>query len=194
MVNLAVILIHNKTDAQNEAQITRLLQGLELVADHHTENQYDSENNLIGQISFDTYHYEITNLGVAHEVRFYMVLPQGVQKPSNWNSIDAYKVEFGNDQPSNTRRYFNWALKRAVDHGNDAVIYIDDHTELTLNRLKTALQALAGNKVYVDAPFGKLVEKRVLLQVGQLVEDGMTLAQAITEIKARIQERGLTHG
>ncbi len=189
MIKLAIILIHNKGDATNEAQITRLLQGITKVTD--TQTGTDEAGN---PFSYDTYHYEITNLGVEHEVRFYMVLPEGVAKPSNWNDIDAWRVEFGPDQPSHARRFFNWAMKRSVDQGADAVIYIDDHTQLTLPRLKTALQTLAGDRVWVDTLFGKLVEKKVLLQIGQLVENGVTLSEAITELKQRIQVGGLISG
>jgi hypothetical protein len=190
MVRLAIILIFNKGDAINQAQIETLKQGITKVTDPHDE--LDENGNVVGIVN--TYHYEITNLGVEHELRFYFVLPQGVSKPSNWNDIDAWRVEFGPDQPSHTRRFFNWAIKRSVDHGADAVIYIDDHTQLTLARLKNALQTLAGDRVWVDTLFGKLVEKKVLLRIGQLVEDGMTLAQAITELKQRIQNGGLTSG
>jgi hypothetical protein len=189
MIRLAIILIHNKGDVTNEAQIDRLLQGTTKVTDPQTGT--DEEGN---PFSYDTYHYEIDNLGIEHEVRFYQVVPEGVEKPSNFDLLDSWKVFFGPDQPSHNRRFFNWALKRSVDHGADAVIYIDDHTQLTLARLKNALQTLAGSRVWVDTLFGKLVEKKVLLKIGQLIENGMTLSEAIAELKQRIQAGGLTSG
>jgi hypothetical protein len=190
MIRLGLILIHNKGANANEAQITKVLQGVTKVTDTHTE--FDSEGNPVG--TFDTYHYEITGLGFAHEARFYQVVPQGVTRPPNLDLLDSWKVFFGPDQPSHNRRFFNWALKRAVDQGADAVIYIDDHNELTIPRLKTALQTLAGPRVWVDAPFGFVVEKKVLLTIGQMVEDGVTLNQAISELRSRIRNGGLTDG
>lgn len=186
MIRLGLILIHNKGAATNEAQITKVLQGVTKITDTHTDPETGE--------SFDTYHYEITNLQIEHEARFYQVVPQGVTRPPNLDLLDSWKVFFGPDQPSHPRRFFNWALKRAVDHGADAVIYIDDHNELTIPRLRTALQTLAGPRVWVDAPFGFVVEKKVLLQIGQMVEDGLTLNQAVTELRNRIRNGGLQDG
>jgi hypothetical protein len=186
MVKLAICLFHNKGANANEAQITKVLQGVTKVTDTHTDPETGE--------SFDTYHYEISSLNIEHEARFYQVVPQGVTRPPNLDLLDSWNVFFGPDQPSHNRRFFNWGLKRAVDHGADAVIYIDDHAELTIPRLRTALQTLAGPRVWVDAPFGFVVEKKVLLAIGQMVEDGVTLSQAISELKGRIRNGGLVDG
>lgn len=190
-MKIAVTLIHNKTPQENEAQIASLLSLVTRVATTVTEDQFDEEGNLIGQASFEVYHYEFTGFGVPHEVRFYHVVPYGVTIPTNLDLLDGYKVFYGpEDQDKAGPRFFNWGLKRGIDQGSDISCYLLDPAQLTPQKLRQGIQALKNDVELIDLPWVKLVTKRAMAVIGQLREDGQ-LADKLAEYKDRIVRGGL---
>ena len=144
MVKLAIVIIHNKGDVGNVAQINTLKPFITKITDINT--QYDEGGNPVG--TFETYHYEIKNLPIQHELKFYQIVPFGVTPPSNFYDIDSHNVLYrkgDEDKTGDHPQFFNWGVKRGTDYGADYVIYLPDVTQFTKNKLQTLLSQLTLN-------------------------------------------------
>lgn len=139
MLKIAITLVHKYSDSENEAQILGILDLVERVTDTHEE--FDSDGNSLG--FFDTYHYEITGLGIPHEVRFYHVVPYGVTPPSNLDWLDGHKVYYGPEYQMNEKTFFDWGLKRGTDHGADVSLYVEDVFKLDFKKVLRKLEKVA---------------------------------------------------
>lgn len=134
-MKIAITLVHNKSDAENEAQISTILGLVDRIADTHVDPETQEE--------FYTYHYEIKDLGVDHEVRFYHVVPYGVTKPSNLDELDGHKVYYGPEYQAIDKTYFDWGLKRGVDQGAEVSLYLEDLSKLDFKKMLSKLQKVA---------------------------------------------------
>lgn len=185
-MKIAVTLVHNKTPQENEAQIDALLQLVERVTDTLTDEETGEQ--------FDVYHYQFTDLATPHEVRFYHVVPFGVDRPANLDELDGHKVLYGpEDQDKGETRFFNWGLKRGTDHGAEISLYLEDASKLKPKDLAKTLEKLldkADKTEFVEDASGKLATVRILKEVGQL-DETKTKAQAISAYKTKIAEGGL---
>ncbi len=193
MLNIAAIIIHNKTDAENIAQIDFLKPFIAKVTENHP-----SVTDPYGNVSpaYDTYYYIIKGLAIEHKVKFYQIIPYGVKIPTNLDDIDSYKVYYGagdEDKTADHPRFFNWGLKRATDYGADVVVYLEDYTKFTASRAATNIAKLVNNVELVEATFGKIATLKLLKVVGQLKEDS-PFASSLTDYKTRIIMKGLNYG
>lgn len=194
-MKLAITITHNKTDAENEAQITALLPLVTKITDLNPE--FDEQGNQIG--SFETYHYELKGLNIPHEVRFYQVVPFGVTPPPSLYKLDSHKVFYGKgdeDKTGDHPRFFNWGLKRGTDNGADISLYLEDASKFDPAKIMAMLEKLA-NKAdpteFAENVSGKLATLRLLKEVGQLKED-RAMSEAITELKTRVAQGGMRNG
>lgn len=142
MLKLAVTLLHDKSDSENEAQIDTILGLVERITDTHT-------NPDTGE-SFDTYHYEIKGLGIPHEVRFYHIVPFGKNRPSNMDQLDGHKVIYGPEFQMGEKTFFNWGLKRGTDHGAEVSIYVEDLSKVDFKALLPQLQDVASKQTTTE--------------------------------------------
>lgn len=194
-MNIAITLVHNKTAAENEAQIEALKPLIEI--QEETFDEYDSEGNVIGQ--FTKNYYTIKGLTLEHRALFFQVVPFGVTEPTNLYDIDSHKVIYGvgdEDKIGDHPRFFNWGLKRGTDYGADVVIHIDDASKFDPTKISIKLDKVLDEKdktEYAEDTYGKISSLRLLKEVGQLKED-QTLLDAITDLKARVVEGGYKNG
>lgn len=177
MISGLVVLIHNKaTDAENRQQITFFV-------------------NNTTVLDADRASYTINGIAIEHEIYFLQIIPEGTTPPTNRDLLNSYKIYYGNDQPSIDRRFFNVAIRRASQFGMDLAIVITDHTLITLADFRDAMQEIAGTKILVQRTWGWVFETRIFERIAhQLTEQGMTLAQALAEMKQRITDAGYTYG
>lgn len=192
-MNLAIVLCHNKSNAENVAQIDAILPLVEKITEMVPVFPPEGGSPIGTQ---EIYHYEIKNLSIPHEVRFYQIVPFGVTPPPNLRLLDSHNVYFGNgdeDKTGDHPRFFNWGLKRATDYGADIAVYLQDPTQLTTTRLRNAVAKLVNDTEFIEATWGKLGTLRLLKIVGQLKED-RTFTQAISDLKTRVTQKGLKNG
>ena len=113
MVKLAIVLTHNKTDAENISQIDTLKALLTEVVDGPFLNEETGE-------TWTTIHHEIIGLGIPHEVKVYQIIPFGVTLPPNRYEFNSggmvYYGAGDEDKTGDHPRFFNWGLKRATDY------------------------------------------------------------------------------
>jgi hypothetical protein len=143
-MNLAIVIVHNKGDIGNQAQIEALKPFITKITDVNT--QYDEQGKAIG--TFDTYHYEVTGLSIPHTLRLYQVVPYGVKESSNFYDIDSHNVLYrkgDEDKTGDHPQFFNWGVKRGTDYGADYVIYLPDISKFTKNKLQTLLGQITLN-------------------------------------------------
>lgn len=194
-MRIAIIITHNKTDAENEAQIEALKPLIEI--QEEVFDEYDSEGNVIGQ--FTKNYYTIKGLTLEHRASFFQIVPFGVTKPTNINEIDSHKVFYmagDEDKTGDHPRFFNWGLKRGTDYGADVVIHIDDASKFDPTKIAIKLSKVADEKdkiEYAEDTYGKISSLKLLKEVGQLKED-QTLSYAITDLKSRVVEKGYKNG
>ena len=134
-MKIAITLVHNHSDSENEAQIDTILGLVERITDTHTDPESGED--------FFTYHYEIKGLGVPHEVRFYHVVPFGVTKPSNLDQLDGHKVFYGPEFQMVDKTFFDWGLKRGVDNGADVSLYLEAISKLDFKKMLSKLEKVA---------------------------------------------------
>ena len=195
-MKLAIVIVHNKTNSENQAQISSILPLVVKNSQLITEDIYDSNGNVIGQQINESYYYIIKGLTIPHEVRFYQVVPYGVNHPLNFNELDSHNVIYGKgdeDKTGNHPRFFNWGLKRGTDYGADICIYLDNLPQFTATKARQALQKFTNDTEFVEATFGKLASLRLLKEVGLLKED-RNLTEAISDLKTRTTGKGLKVG
>lgn len=193
-MNIALVIVHNQGDQGNFDQIEALKNLITRVTDHHEE--LNEEGALM---EYDTYHYEINNLGVEQTLRCYQIFPYGVTPPSNKDDIDSHKVYYGagdEDKTGDHPRFFNWGLKRATDYGADLVIHLEDHRKLDFKKLLSKLQKVADKNdttEFVEDQSCKISSLKLLKQVGQLDERG-SKNQSIADLKQRVLDKGMKNG
>ena len=128
-MNLAIILVHNKSTSENIAQIDTIKSLLTEITDGPFINEETGE-------TWTTIHHEIIGLGFPHQVKVYQVIPFGVTPPSNIYDINSGGlVQYGKgdeDKVGKHPRFFNWGLKRGTDYGADIVIYLDNYKKFSL--------------------------------------------------------------
>lgn len=194
-MTIAVVLVHNKTDAENIAQIDALKALIEV--NEEMFDEYDSEGNVIGQ--FTKTYYTLQGLSLDHRAIFLQIIPYGVTEPPNLYDIDSAKVFYrlgDEDKTGKHPRFFNWGLKRGTDYGADICIYLDDYKKFDVSKLLPKIEKLS-DKIdtteFVDDTSCKVATLKMLKDVGQLKED-QTLSNAITDLKARVVEKGYKNG
>lgn len=190
MIRISVTIVHNKTDAENAAQITALQSLLTEVTDGPFTNPDTGE-------TWTTIHHEITGLNIEHEVKVYQIVPYGVTPPANRYTINSggivYYGEGDQDKIGNHPRFFNWGLKRGTDNGADISVYLSDPVGLTAVKARGAIGKIRNDVEFVEETWGKLATLRLLKEVGQLRED-RSFTEAITEYKTRVVGKGLKNG
>lgn len=201
-MNIAIVVVHNKTQKENYNQIEFLKQYLVKIIDHHTVTNED------GSIfEYDTYHYEINDLQGVN-VKIYQVLPfqpdnisdpyEGVW-PTNANDIDSHKVAYGKDNQEMTGdhpRFFNWGLKRGTDYGADIVVYLDDYKKLNTLELQTSLELISNknNNIGFIEKQSNLISSAKLIKEKIQIEENKNKTQGISELKQRLMEKGINYG
>lgn len=192
-MNISITLVHNKTDAENEAQIQALSSHLKQV----TSGTFTDPST--GQ-TYTITHHEIKNLNISHQVKVYQVIPYGVTPPPSRYLINSGGlVYYGNDNTDKIGehpRFFNWGLKRGTDNGADISIYLTDVSQFSAQKLSghiTAITKTPDPTGFIEDAYGKVATLKVLKTVGQLKEN-MTFSQAVSDLKTRITQKGLRHG
>lgn len=190
MTHLAITLIHNKSNAQNQAQITALKSLLTTVTDGPFT---DSETGA----TWTTTHHEITGLAIPHTVKVYQIIPFGVTPPPNRYEVNSggivYYGKGDEDKTGEHPRFFNWGLKRGTDNGADVSVYLTDPANLTATKARNALNKLVNDTEFVEETWGKIGTLKLLKQIGQLKED-RTFTQAVSDFKTRVVQGGLKNG
>lgn len=191
-MNIAIVLVHNKTDAENQAQIEFLKSLINKVTD--TFPVYDDQGKQTG--TDESYHYEILNLGLPHELKVYQIIPFGITQPSNFYDIDTHNVIYrkgDEDKIGDHPRFFNWGLKRGTDYGAEFVIHLDDYKSFSIDDLAVQLNTLADptdKTEFVDGVSSNISTLKLLKEVGQL-DEGRSLSEAITDLKSEISKSSL---
>lgn len=186
-MNIAIVLVHNKTPKKNEEQIDTLLSHLSEVRLPLFEEDkpvLDDEGNQKTYFS----HYILNNLDIDHVVNVYQIVPfqpenksepYEAERPSNFNKLYSHNVLYGRgdeDKVGDHPRFFNWGLKRATDFGADIVISIDDISKFVPERIKTV------SKDYVEDTGVKFATSRLLEEKGQ-IDEAKPIAQAFEDYK-----------
>lgn len=192
MIKITIVLIHNKSDELNKAQIEILKPNILLLVDHH--ERQDQEGNLQ---KYNTYHYEMKGLTIPHEVRFFQLIPYGVTVDHEiLYSIDSFKVFYGRgdeDKVDWHPRFFNHAMRFSVDSmSSDVVIHLHDHKTFNIKDLEKNLQELETHDM-TSHSWGHITTKRLLTHVGEL-DEKKSLEEGIKHFKNKIIQKGLTHG
>lgn len=192
-MTIAVTIVHNKTDQENEAQITALSSLLEVAFDIFDET--DEQGNVIGQIQVP--YHKIIGLDIDHRVKVFQVIPFGVTSPPSIYAINSGGIVYygvGDENKVGTHpRFFNWGLKRGTDNGAEIAVYLQDPASLTGTKARQALAKLRNDTEFVEESWGKIATLRLLKEVGQLKED-RTFSEAVTDYKGRISQGGLKIG
>ncbi len=197
-MNIAIVLIHNKSALQNVSQInalkSRLTEVRELDVDENGLPILDEETGL------QTTHligYEIGALALTHLIKVYQIIPFGVTPPTNLYALDSHKVFYGagdEDKTGTHPRFFNWGLKRSTDYGADIVLYASDVANVDTTDLRTRLSQLSsGSSMFAEAAYGKISHVNLLRRIGQL-DETKNFNTAITDLKNRIANWKGLHG
>ena len=203
-MNIALVLVHNKSNVENNQQIENLKSKLTEI---RVDSFFNDENgNQIPTIDPETGiqkthldHYILTGLPVEHQIKVFQIIPFGVEPPANLYTIDSHKVFYGvgdEDKVGNHPRFFNWGLKRGTDYGADIALYIDDMNKFVPQKLIPLIQTLDSPNdptEFADKDFGKLATFRLLKEVGQLKED-RSLSDAVADLKIRVTQKGFKNG
>lgn len=177
-MNISITLVHNKTDAENQAQIESLKSLLNTIEDIHDE--FDENGEVVGQ--FSTFHQEFIGLNIPHVVKIYQVIPFGVTPPENRGDINSggivYYGKGDEDKVGDHPRFFNWGAKRGIDQGADVSLYIDDVSKLNVTDLRATLNS---KPEFKEETFGKVISKEEFGK-GQL-DEKKSLKDIISEKK-----------
>jgi len=195
---IGCVLVHNKTAAQNRAQIAAMLTLTEV----RQWQPVDEAGNRIpfmdgdvplrddaGNIILSSYDYRVfRGLARPHEVFIWQIIPVGVTPPSNLGLLNSHKVFYSaQDTPAGVGpKHWNWALSRPLAYeGADLVLHVTAPANLTAAKMALALGRSEG---WLEGDWGRLVRWRVLRH-GLLRED-LPVLQAITEYKQRLLAAG----
>lgn len=185
-MTIALVLVHNKGDQGNASQIETALSLLER----------KTETISVEGSFYDVSYYEF-KLFPGHKVLPFHIVPYGVTRPANLDTLDGYKVLYGagdEDKTGDHPRFFNWGLKRGTDHGADLAVQLQDVSKVNLRTLKAKLEELAdadSTLEFIEEVGLKAGTKRLLKTVGQLDEN---LANPFEALKKKITDRGLRYG
>lgn len=196
MIRLAITLVHNKTDAQNAAQI----EAVKLMLEYAEEAIPVFDENGVQTGTTARPYDKLTGLAIPHEIKVFQIVPYGVTPPPNRYDINSGGIVYygvGDEDKTGTHpRFFNWGLKRGTDNGADVSIYLEDVTQFDISKLEKKLDKLINKNddtEYAEDTYGKLATVKLLREVGQLKED-RSFVDAITELKGRVVEKGLKDG
>ena len=190
MLNIALGIVHNKANAAaNRAQITNLVP---LVVPHYLPEGSGTLEDNTG------IYYTLSGVSTEHVVSLYQVVPFGVTRPNNMNSIDSHNVIYGNNDTNKTAyhsRFFNWLFKRGTDYGADVVLYVRFPNLFAAADLDLALARLTTTRVFLERVWGKAASVRLLRVLRSFGEETLSEAlsfdAAVTALKVRIVARGL---
>ena len=192
-MKLAIILVHNKSDLENQAQITALKSLLTEVVDGPFLNEETGE-------TWTTIHHEIIGLDIPHEVRVYQVIPFGVEAPTNRYEVNSggivYYEKGDEDKKGDHPRFFNWGLKRGTDNGADISIYVENIKKFNIEDLTIQLNSLVDpddKHEYTEDQSVKIATLKLLKEVGQL-DEGRNMKEAIENLKQRNIGKGNRNG
>jgi len=135
-------------------------------------------------------------IGTLHRVRFYQVVPFGVETPANLDALNSHKVWYrarDEDKVSDHPRFYNWGLMRGTDYGAEAVVHITDPVTYTTVDLELHLATMRDTMVFREPSWGKVTALRLLSEVGQL-DERLTFDNAVIDLRARIDRAGLGRG
>lgn len=199
MIAVAITLVHNKSDKENEKQIDALLPLIEKHTQDHEEEVQDrtvteveeeyiddegvTQTRMVTQevlgkpytATFQSHYYTLQGLP-DYEVKFFQIIPFGVTPPPNLDQINSHKVWYGegdSDKQGDHPRFFNWAVKRGTDYGAEIVLYMDDVKKLSIDDLAIELNTLADPNVkteFIKNVSGKQITVKALREKGQLDE------------------------
>ncbi|MBI3984014.1 hypothetical protein HY346_01830 [Candidatus Microgenomates bacterium] len=190
-LKIALVLTHNKGPLQNIAQVT-------FVESRTEVRQFaivdDLGNPVLGEDGnpLEIPYRVITALAQPHELVTFQIVPQGVTRPANMGNLEpSYKVIYGPDQPSHTRRFFNWGLKRATDYGADIVAFLDATGSFSAGDLDNQFD-------FAERTWGRIIKARVQQALGaqrrQVLKESLSLTAALAGLRTRIDEEGLSRG
>lgn len=200
MIHLALTLIHNKSELENEEQIVTLSTLLQ----EQFVTVTDEEGNEEQVFS----HYTLSGLALPHEVKIYQIVPfqpdnksepYEAIKPANLSLLHSHNVYYGKgdeDMVGDHPRFFNWGLKRGTDYGAEAVVYLEDPQKLDFEALAASLNSLVDpddKYEYVEDEACKVTSANLLKEIGQLNES-LPSTEALTDLKQRISLEGKQYG
>lgn len=193
MIRLALVLIHNKSDLDNQAQITAVKNLTTEVVDGPFLNEETGE-------TWTTIHHEIIGLPFPHEVKVYQVIPFGVEPPTNRYEINSGGlVQYGKgdeDKVGDHPRFFNWGLKRGTDYGADIVVSLEDFKKFSVDDLAVYLNTLIDpddKTEFAEDTSVKIGTLKLLKEVGQL-DEAKGKEEALTDLKQRVTDKGYKNG
>lgn len=202
-MNLAIVLVHNKSDQENEAQIEELLNRLTEVRLPLFEEDKPVLNDEGIQKTYFS-HYLLDGLNIEHVVSVYQIVPfqpdntsepYEAVRPLNFNRLNSHNVLYGRgdeDKLGDHPRFFNWGLKRSTDYGADVVLNVEDVSKLNIKELNSQLLQLTDRQdktEFIEAESGILATAKVLKEVGQL-DESITKEEAIIALKNDIEVVG----
>jgi len=186
-VNVGLVLVHNRGVVGNAAQIAFVTNRTELR--YFDTGVPDPDNP--GQTIKRPYRVIIA-LARPHELVCFQVVPQGVARPANMDKIEpSFKVLYGPDQPSHTRRFFNWGLKRATDYGAEVVAFLDATGSFSAGDLDNSFD-------FAERTWGRIVKFRVQQRLGSgrraVLNEALGMNAALADLRTRIDAEGLSRG
>ena len=184
MITIAVGLVHNKSDANNQKQIQDILP----LVEKHT----DLEGNLL--------FYSLSGMAMEHQAIFFQVIPFGVTPPVNLYALDSYKVFYGKgdeDKTGEHARFFNWLFKRGTDYGAEVVAYVRSPEMLGTKDFEKQLSRINSKRVLIDASWGHLAHVHLLRTLRSHGEETLDETKrhdaAMIHLKSRLSNHELEH-
>jgi len=204
-MKIAITLVHNKSDAENAAQIESMF-SLVTEQTELIDGTDDEGNVIIG--AFERHFYTLNDLGIPHEIEFFHVIPFQPKNlsdpyiavlPSNLSLLKGRNVQYGKgdeDKIGDHPRFYNWGLKRATDYGAEAVIHMEDYKKFSVADLAFQLNTLIDpndKTEFLEDKAVKITTLDLLKEVGQL-DEAKSKEQAIIDLKQRNIEKGGKNG
>jgi hypothetical protein len=186
MLYLAFSLIHNRGTSGNRQQLVALRALLTLTGDATDPETGDPTGRRW---------YTLNGLAQEHEVKVYQVVPFGVNRPNNMDTLMSHNVIYGvgdEDKTASHPRFVNWSIKRGLDYGAALACVVVDAAALTTVDLAAQIVRMAADEdlVFIERDWGDVATPRLFRDVGQLRED-VTLTASITDLNNRIAAEGL---
>lgn len=205
MRQIAITLIHNK--ANNEAQIESLLPLIEKHTEIHEEEVRDrtvteEEEKYLDEFgveqvrmvtkevlsepytaTFETYYYTLKGLP-EYSVKFYQIVPYGVERPANMHLIDSHNVFYGEgdeDKMGDHPRFINWAVKRGTDQGAEVALVIENANKFNIDDLAIELNTLLDPDIkteYIQNEACKQITVKQFREKGQ-IDETKSIAEAV---------------
>ena len=133
---IAITLIHNRPE--NSSQIAALKAMLTEIREPVLDARGRPFTNPDGSPQTTHVRYELR----GETVRVYQIIPFQPEnksdpyeavRPEGFDDLVSYNVMYGKgdeDKIGDHPRFYNWALKRAGDHGSRVVVMLDDYTKI----------------------------------------------------------------